>query len=501
MSSFRWLMSSLVIAGFLALGCAPTTEADADLGPGSAREVGARTALDEYVATPDPAYAWTLLDTLEGEGVNAHVLELVSQSWLNDDEVDRTLWKHWLTVFVPDAMEADTAFLYITGGDNDDPAPSELDPRFAAMAAATSSVVAELRMVPNQPLTYAGDETGRRWEDALIAYGWDRFLRGGREEWLARLPMTKSAVRAMDAVTELMAGDVGGGATVGSYVVAGGSKRGWTTWTTAAVDPRVVAIVPLVIDLLNVEASFEHHYQAYGFWAPAVKDYVEMDIMAWMGTDRYAELNRLVEPFEYRDRLTMPKLLINASGDQFFLPDSSQFYFDELPGEKHLRYVPNTGHSLGGTDAFDSVLAFYDAILDDRPRPGYTWGRLGDNGLEVQVDVDNPPSEVLLWQASNEEKRDFRVDVIGKSYTSQQLEDEGGGRYSAEVPSPASGWSAFFIELTYPSGLDVPFKFTTEVRVVPDTLPFESPFDVGAAGTAVVAAGTAVVAAGTAEGQ
>lgn len=489
MSMARWLpldlvVPSLVAVGLLAPGCGPAAESDAELQAPSAHEASARTALDVYVAAPDSAYEWTLQATLEGAGVRAHVLELVSQSWLTADEVDRTLWKHWLTVYAPDEIEADTGFLYITGGDNDDPAPSTIDPRFAGMATATASVVAELRMVPNQPLTFVGDATGRRWEDALIAYGWDKFLRGGREEWLARLPMTKSAVRAMDAVAELMAGEIGGGSTVDHFVVAGGSKRGWTTWTTAAVDPRVVAIVPLVIDLLNVEASFVHHYQAYGFWAPAVKDYVDMGIMAWMGTDPYAELNRLVEPFEYRDRLTMPKLLINASGDQFFLPDSSQFYFDELSGETHLRYVPNTGHSLGGTDAFESVLAFYEAIVNDRPRPEFTWGRLGDNGLEVQVDIDNPPSEVLLWQASNEEKRDFRVDVIGKTYTSQPLADEGGGRYTATVESPPSGWSAFFIELTYPSGLEVPFKFTTEVRVVPDTLPFESPFEVGAAGTA-----------------
>ena len=59
------------------------------------------------------------------------------------------------------------------------------------------------------------------------------------------------------------------------FVVSGASKRGWTTWTTAAVDKRVVAIIPIVIDLLNVEPSFEHHWQAYGFWAPAIKDYVE----------------------------------------------------------------------------------------------------------------------------------------------------------------------------------------------------------------------------------
>ena len=40
----------------------------------------------------------------------------------------------------------------------------------------------------------------------------------------------------------------------------------------------------MVIDLLNVEPSFDHHWRAYGFWAPAVKDYEDMKIMRWMGT-------------------------------------------------------------------------------------------------------------------------------------------------------------------------------------------------------------------------
>jgi len=55
--------------------------------------------------------------------------------------------------------------------------------------------------------------------------------------------------------------------------------------------------------------------------------------------------------------------MINSAGDQFFLPDSAQFYFKDLRGKKYLRYVPNSDHSLKNTDAITSLLAFYDAIL------------------------------------------------------------------------------------------------------------------------------------------
>src|SRR5205814_7339736 len=88
-----------------------------------------------------------------------------------------------------------------------------------------------------------------RVEDDFIAYTWDHYIRTGDDRWPARLPMTKSAVRAMDAVTAFTATPAGGGRPVRRFVVAGASKRGWTTWATAAVDKRVVAIAPAVIEI------------------------------------------------------------------------------------------------------------------------------------------------------------------------------------------------------------------------------------------------------------
>jgi PhoPQ-activated pathogenicity-related protein len=88
-------------------------------------------------------------------------------------------------------------------------------------------------------------ESGRE-EDELITYTWDKFMKTGDETWPARLPMTKSAVRAMDTITLFLGSEEGGGLPIDSFYVAGGSKRGWTTWTTAAVDPRVIAISPIV---------------------------------------------------------------------------------------------------------------------------------------------------------------------------------------------------------------------------------------------------------------
>ncbi len=428
------------------------------------------TALDRYVKAPDPSYKFELANTIQGGGYQAYVLDLTSQTWAPPVAPDRTVWKHWLTIVKPDQVSYSTGFLYLTGGSNHDKVPAKVDPLLADIALSTHTVVAELRMVPNQPLTFPDGRKPGLVEDEFIAYTWDKYLRTGNDLWPARLPMTKAAVRAMDAVTAFMKTH---NTAVETFMVAGASKRGWTTWTTAAVDKRVVAIAPMVIDLLNVEKSFQHHYRAYGFYSPAVKDYEDLGIMKWMGTPQYHKLMEIVEPYEYRDRLTMPKYIVNASGDQYFLPDSSRYYFDQLKGEKYLRYVENTDHSLRNSDVREGLIAFFDAFLKKQERPKFFW-RFEDDG-SIRVTTATKPSEVKMWQATNPDHRDFRLVSIGPAYKSTTLEAQKDGVYIAKVPKPERGWTAYFVELTFPGTGKYEMKFSTAVRVNPDTLPFEAP--------------------------
>ncbi|MBZ5560545.1 MAG: PhoPQ-activated pathogenicity-related family protein [Acidobacteriia bacterium] len=429
-----------------------------------------QTALDRYIALPDPSYKYELVKTITGEGYRAYVLDMTSQTWRSSSEVDRNVWKHWVTIITPNDLEHTTSLLFITGGANRNPPPETADRNLANIAVTTKSVVTELRMVPNQPLIFS-DERKLETEDGLIAYSWDKFLKTGDETWPARLPMTKAAVRAMDTVTSFLGSAAGGRVEADSFVVAGASKRGWTTWTTAAVDKRVVAIIPMVIDLLNIEPSFAHHFAAYGYWAPSVTDYEEHGIMKWLGTPQFHALMKIEEPYEYRRRLTMPKFLINAADDQFFLPDSWQYYFNDLSGVKYLRYVPNGDHSLNNTDAFVTALACYNAVLTKTPPPQFDWKIDGDGTIHVKT--KDTPAAVKLWQVSNPGARDFRLTSIGPRWTSTPLGEQAKGEYVARVAAPARGWTAYMVELNFPSGLtNAPFKFTTGVKVVPDTMPF-----------------------------
>ncbi len=433
------------------------------------RTSGTRTALDAYIAKPDSNYHYEMLKRVEGAGWTGYLLDMTSQSWRSPEEVDRVLWQHWIRIIRPEGASFDTALLLITGGRNGGSPPTSIDDMLIKIAMETRTVVVELDMVPNQPLTFA-DEDKPMVEDEIIAYTWEKFLLTGDEEWPARLPMTKSAVRAMDAVQDFCATPEGGGLTIRNFVVAGGSKRGWTTWTVAATDPRVVAICPIVIDMLNLEPSFRHHWEAYGFWAPAVGNYAERGLMDWMGTPEYDALLDIVEPYRYRDRLTMPKLVMNAAGDQFFVSDSSQFYWDDLKGEKILRYVPNGDHGLDGTDAPYTLGAFLQYILAKKPLPRYSWTFPEDGGINVVA--KDKPMAVKVWHATNPDARDFSVESIGKVWTSEDIKLRDDGRYPVRMDAPEKGWTAYMVELTYPGAGRTPLTVTTGIRVVPDTLPY-----------------------------
>ena len=422
-----------------------------------------QTDLDAYVHKDDASFNYVIEKVQEFDGYFVHSIRMNSQNFLQSKDVNKTSWSHWLTVIEPKEVKAETALLVISSGDTNDPMPKAQD-ALIEIALASNSLVAELKAIPNQPLKFS-DESFDRWEDAIIAYTWNKFFLTGETRWPARMAMTKSVIAAMDTIQVVFKRN-----NVNSFVVTGASKRGWTTWTAAATDNRVIAIIPLVIDMLNIKPSFEHHWQAYGFWAPAIQDYVDMNTMDWWGSPEAEALFKLVDPYSYKDRYQFPKYIINAAGDEFFIPTSSQFYYDQLPGEKHIRYVPNVGHSLNGSYIIEAIASFYISILNSSPRPEYSWNFL-ENG-QIEFTSDNQPSEVKLWWADNPSSRDFRLDVIGKSWKSKSIKINAEGKYISSIDKPEEGWRAYFVEAIYGSN-SLPFIITSEVKVSPDILPFE----------------------------
>lgn len=428
------------------------------------------TPLDEYVHAPDPAYKWELVNTVEGADFKTYIIKLTSQGWRTEADVNRVVWEHWLIATAPKEIKTNKAFIMVAGGSNDKGPPTGADAITMAMAKETGSVVAELKMVPNQPLIFNNDGKPRV-EDDLIGYAWAKYLETGDPTWLPRLPMVKSVIRAMDCMQEAAMKFSEGRFSIEKFVIAGGSKRGWTTWMSGPTDTRIEAIVPIVIDVANCDASLRHHCQVYGFWATAIGNYYEHQILQRFDHPRMKELYAVVDPYSYLDRLTLPKFVVNASGDQFFCPDSSQFYYDDLKGEKLLRYVPNADHSLKNSDAVQSIIAYYQTIISGKKRPVPTWEFLPDGSIRVSSDVK--PTKVTLWQANNPKARDFRLEKIGPAFKDSDLKANGDGTFTAKVETPKEGWTAAFVELSYDVGGTQPLKTSTAVRILPDVLPFK----------------------------
>lgn len=433
---------------------------------------------ERYVNTVHPSFSYENVDSIPAEGFTTYVFRMVSQEWLNDEIVNEPEWWHWVTVVVPDQLQHSTALLWIGGGTNNTDQPRNANNFLTTAALETQSVAINLHNVPYQPLTFIGDSLDQRYEDDLIAYGWREFLERGANNneavWLARLPMTAAVMRTMDMIIDFSSSDLD--TSIDKFVVGGASKRGWTTWTTAAFDDRVVAIVPAVIDLLNMVPSFEHHWQAYGEWSPAIREYENENIMDWQYSSEYKRLRELVDPYSYIDRLRLPKYIVNASSDEFFLPDSWQFYWDDLSGDKYLRYIPNTGHSLSETDANQSLISFYYKIINELPIPEFHWN-ITDDSIIFDTGPDIQPLEVKLWQAHNNDGRDFRLYVIDQSWESRDISLSSENRVAeVDLEAPDQGYSAYFIEATYPGVGNFTFKLTSGIVVLPDTYPYP-PFE------------------------
>ncbi|MBX7166091.1 MAG: hypothetical protein K1X74_07050 [Pirellulales bacterium] len=426
------------------------------------------TALDDYVAAFDPNYHYSLVATTPGPNFTHYLIDMTSQQWRTAQEVDKPIWQHWVEIVVPTTALPGTAVLVVSGGNNDHTTPPPVTPELVQAALAANMVLVHVPTIPSEPLQFA-DENFTRSEDAIIAYTFDKFIDTGDPTWPALLPMVKSAVRGMDTAQDFLS-HLPIPRPINDFIVTGASKRGWTTWLTAAVDERVRAIVPVVFDALNLDEQFVHQISVYGELGPALDDYVAADIPGRAFTPRGQELLSIVDPYEYRDRLTLPKLGINSTGDEFFVVDSAQFYFHDLVGDSYLRYFPNTGHGLnlpGGTVAAvtEALVPFVTSTILGTPRPQFTWTVQADDSILALVST--PPLEVRLWQATDVDGRDFRASQPNPPFwTMSVVSPIGLGTYLGSVQPPPGGGTAFFLEFVFPNLPGLPnYVFDTEIHV------------------------------------
>lgn len=418
-----------------------------------------QNALSRYLNNGDNTYKWEIKDSYNLEDVTVYSILLTSQKWRE------YTWTHQLSVIVPKENKHDGALLFITGGSiNKEGLPNWSDKgdglvkSFIAIAKENSAVVAVLKQTPNQPLY--GDLT----EDALISYTLHNYKRDGDYSWPLLFPMVKSAKSAMDAVQELSKQKLRH--TINRFVVSGASKRGWTTWLTGAVDKRVTAIAPMVIDMLNMPVSMNYQIKVWKDYSIQIEDYVKLGLVQDLGTSGSNDLTAMIDPYSYRKALIMPKMIVMGTNDEYWPIDNIKNYYDSIPGQNLIHYVPNVGHGLGdGKEAMATLSSFFGLTISKSSYPVCIWkSSQTDKGVKVNIKTTaDKLIDVTLWRADSPDL-DFRND----KWESQKLDVRPKSEINALELYPPSGYRAFYINLKYKDSKGGEYTESTRVFMTDD---------------------------------
>lgn len=409
----------------------------------------AQEALPDYVTRHDPSFKWSVKNTQKLPLGTVTEIDLTSQTWQG------IVWTHQLAVYEPaELVYPDAALLFVTGGSMDRTTKPGDHLLGFTLAKLSGARVAVLPQVPNQPLL------GGRKEDDLITETYVRYLDSKDASWPLLFPMVKSAKRAMDAVQEFAKE---GGKPISRFVVTGASKRGWTTWLTGEMDDRVVAIAPMVIPTLNFHKQIPHMKEYYGEFSEQIEDYVRRGLVEGVETPEKTALWSMVDPFTYLNRLAKtPSLQINGTNDRYWTLDSLNLYWDDVPGQKYVVYLPNAGHGMEPNRdyAVNGAAALLRHVISGRPLPKLSWSHTdGPNGeLMLTVESSPAPKNVALWVAKSD-SRDFRESEW------KTIANGSGGKVVLSTSRPDSGHIALFGDITYEID-GMPYHLSTLIRQI-----------------------------------
>lgn len=456
----------LVVTACAAPGCQAETQAP----PATvqAAPMTIPTGLDNYLARPEPLYKWDKLKAAPGatgaasadvpdlvaglaQGASVTDLRVTSQAWQGHP------WTHHVQVFRPAKLELpDTALIFVTYGEG---SPGET--LFGQLVAnATGATFVQLFDIPNQPLY------GKQ-EDDLIAYTFSKYLETGDATWPLLFPMTKSVVKTMDAIGEFSQQEWH--QPIKRFIVSGASKRGWTSWLTAAVDKRVIGLIPMVYNNLDLQRQMPHQLETWGQYSAQIQDYTKRGLQQEMGTPRGKLLASMIDPWTYRDRIAMPKLVVNATNDPYWPLDAFNLYEGDLKGETNVLYAPNAGHSLGGQEqrVFGSAAEWCRRVANGQAIPqvklrAQPTGADGSRAFTLTVTGKSKVTAARLWLARST-TRDFR----GARWQEMPTQNDETGIYDATVPATTDAtlkYAAVFGEIESP-GTPLPLRLSSDVTV------------------------------------
>jgi PhoPQ-activated pathogenicity-related protein len=408
-----------------------------------------QTELDEYLSQKDDSYQWKFVRKL---GTKTSLVELTSQTWHG------VTWKHYMLVVIPENVKyADHALVYIGAGSiGKEPKQGDIL-QSQILAAKTMVPVVILFQVPNQPLDPANSGNSY-YEDALIGETLLKAMSTGDMSWVLLLPMAKSVIRAMDASQEFIKQEYK--LDVRKFLVGGASKRGWTTWLAgASQDTRIVGIVPIVYNNLNLTRQLVGHIETWGTFSPRIHDYIDRGLFKVneIPSPQKLQLMRLIDPYTYLDRVQVPKLLIHGANDPYWPVDAGKYYWDEIKGQKYMLTLPNAGHNIdvgaGVFKTIDTAAVFVQMVASGGKLPKFTWHLIEEESqylVSIKTEIVDP--KMTLWTAVSD----------SKNFQNAKWESTPFQNNVTKIKKPTSGHVAFYVELESKKG-ELPFSFTTQV--------------------------------------
>lgn len=489
--------------------------------PENAVNTNYQQSLKDYLSLPETAstnFQLTAKSADETSKTTKMEYSFISQTWpKTGPENERMPWRHKLDLYIPSEIKYDTALLWVNGGTlninpNQTYNPKPLSLNFNEIAQRTHSVVIDLQNIPNQYITLDNKKFA---EDGLVAYTWAKFLKDPvhNRYTSAYLPMVKAVLKSLDNIQavnfsklDLPAENITNNFKINNFIVSGLSKRGLTTWLASLHDSRIKAIIPMSIDLLNTKANMSHIFKSHQGWPIALRDYSEQNVLQNLSSPSSEYLMEINDPYQYiqcsncdhktrhayEKRASIDKYLIMASGDDFFVPDSTLFYYDQLPGYNNLRFIPNSPHSINN-EIISNTLLTYTYLSNNHQqnkaqilKSDLTKNIFSLSKYNLKITTNTLPQAIKLYTAHNSKKRDFRLaegikyeqtNIPVSSFDQQTAKKKNIYQYSMEVIKPKEGWEAYFVELEFALADQLPpqqipnLKLTTPVYILPKNYP------------------------------
>ncbi|MGC8845491.1 MAG: protein kinase domain-containing protein [Candidatus Hydrogenedens sp.] len=443
--------------------------------------------LSNFIKEYDNNYKFEVIEEKQGNGYKAYILDFTSQSW-HPEKTAPPVWRHWLTVIVPQQRVKDVGMLILTNGFSTLETPmSEIPPYFISLAVSSKSVVSVLEGFPRDNVgIYKTPTQIVHLEPAEFAsWSFKQYFETHETSWIVFCPLVKSIVRAMDAVQELLLKNLRSEIPLKEFVLCSETPF-FVSWLVPPVDNRVIGLVSINTTGFHLEQQIKRMFMDE---VELPKFFAEIDdagLFPLLETEDGENLLKIIDPYYYREVLKIPKLIISMNNNQWqdmiFLSEqvlseipepvnwlvcpqlqlSREYAF--LPQQTFYNFTTSSNTNLRVYDFKDTIQVFYQRLLGQKNMPIFQWdfSAKGDCYIRVSEEI----IECRLWYCSSD-RRGTLLQSQNKNWKYKILSESAEGIYRFTIPIQPQQYTAVFAEVIFPSLMGIHFPLTTDIHIIP----------------------------------